>query len=251
MITLAGCDLIPSISISSSTPTAAVNTWNRAAPGVEVRHENWSSADGGSDVVTIVRFDLHYVKLSIGYAPDQPLAMDEWMQKEQALAVMNGGYFDAQERATALVISNGQTYGSSYDGFGGMLSVDAQGRVGLRSLSTQPYDPGSEQLTQATQSSPMLLENGKRTQFSADNNAARRSIVAMDTQGRLLFIVSPDQQFTLDDMATLLAKSDLSLTTALNLDGGASTGLALNAGSQNFLTDAFVNLPLVIVVKSK
>lgn len=215
-----------------------------------MRHENWSSADGASDTVTIVRFDLHYVKLSVGYAPEQPLAMDQWMQKEQALAIMNGGYFDAQDRTTALVISNGQTYGSSYSGFGGMLSVDAQGRVGLRSLSAQPYDP-NEQLTQATQSSPMLLQNGKRTQFSADNNAARRSVVAMDTQGRLLFIISPDQQFTLDDMANLLAKSDLSLTTALNLDGGASTGLALNGGSQSFLTDAFVNLPLVIVVKSK
>ena len=39
--------------------------------------------------------------------------------------------------------------------------------------------------------------------------------------------------------------------TALNLDGGSSTGLYVSAGSQSVAIDAYVNLPLVIVVKEK
>ena len=251
---LTACDALPTITIGTGgqTPTPTLNTWHKAAPGVEVRSEVWNSPSsaGVSDTVSIVRFDLHYVKLSVAYQPNQPLSMQDWMQKEHATALINGGYFDAQDNATALVISNSQTFGESYDGFGGMFDVDAQGNPQVRSLSEQPYVP-SEGLTQATQCTPMLLLNGKRTQFDADTKASPRSVVAIDKQGRLLFIASPGVDFTLDDMANLLAKSDLDLVNALNLDGGSSTGLYVNAGNQGVTIDSYVNLPIVIVVKEK
>ena len=257
VIFLAGCDMLPQIAISvgDSTPTTSANSWHTVAPGVEVRSETWQSPTTATivDTVSIVRFNLHNVKLSVAYQPDQPLSMQEWMQKENAVALMNGGYFDGLDRATALVIANGQASGASYAGFGGMLDVTSQGKVQLRSLRDQPYDP-SEGLTEATQCTPMLMLNGKRTQFNSDNKASPRSVVALDTQGRLLFIASPGLTFTLDDMATLLAKSDLHLVTALNLDGGSSTGLYVhdsNDSSQNITIDSYVNLPLVIVVKEK
>ena len=251
---LTACDALPSVSIglSGQTPTPTINTWTKAAPGVELRSEVWKSpsSPGVSDTVRIVRFDLHYVKFSVAYQPDQPLSMQDWMQKEQATALINGGYFDGQDSATALVIANGQAFGESYNGFGGMFDVDARGNVQVRSLSEQPYVP-SENLTQATQCTPMLLLNGKRTQFEADKKASPRSVVATDRQGRLLFIVSPGVAFTLDDLATLLANSDLNLENALNLDGGSSTGLYVNAGSQGITIDSYVNLPIVIVAQEK
>jgi uncharacterized protein YigE (DUF2233 family) len=261
--TLVSCDLVPSISISS-TPTASptssapgeqgtpqLKTWYPGARGVEVRYEDWKSPANNEDTVTIVRFDLHYVKLSVGYQPSQPRLMSEWMQQEQATAIINGGYFDAQNNATALVVSNGQAFGSSYDSFGGMLSVDTGGQTSLRSLNQYPYDPNNEQLQQATQSSPMLILNGQATQFSANAASSRRSIVAMDKQGRLLFIASPNPAFSLGELEDLLAKSDLSINRALNLDGGASTGLYVNSGSQHVAIDSFSRLPLVIVVKAQ
>src|ERR1700716_2373580 len=193
---LASCHL-PTVSVGSSTPTVSsptntpgdqgqnspqLNTWYPGARGVEVRYEDWKSPGNNEDTVTIVRFDLHYAKLSVAYQPTQPLLMSEWMQQEHAAAIINGGYFDAQNNATALVVSNGQVFGTSYDGFGGMLSFDAQGHIGLRSLHQHPYDPNNEQLQQATQSSPMLVLNGQATQFNANAAGSRRSIVAMDRQ---------------------------------------------------------------------
>ncbi|MFL5592664.1 MAG: hypothetical protein ACJ8DI_34130, partial [Ktedonobacteraceae bacterium] len=115
---LAACDLAPSITFNA-TPTASpaastpgdqgtpqLNTWYKGAPGVEVRYEDWKSPGNNEDTVTIVRFDLHYAKLSVAYQPTQPLLMSEWMQQEHAAVVINGGYFDAQNNATALVVSN-------------------------------------------------------------------------------------------------------------------------------------------------
>ena len=256
LIPLIACG-IPSVNVNSTPVTSsaqatatALNVWNNAGSGVQVRHEDWKSPDG-DDTVTIVRFDLHHITLSVGYRPNQPMLLSDWMQQEKATAIINGGYFDAQDNATALVVSNGRTYGQSYQGFGGMLSVNAQGIISLRSLHQQPYDPNSEQLQQATQSSPMLVLDGKRTQFDADASMTPRSVVAMDKQGRLLFIVSPGQVFSLDELADQLVASDLSINNALNLDGGASTGLYVNAGSQHVSIDPVSKLPIVIIAKAK
>src|SRR5215472_13005512 len=96
----------------------------------------------------------------------------------------------------------------------------------------------------------MLMLGGKRTQFNADASQTRRSVVAMDKQGRLLFIVSSNPIFSLDELADQLASSDLSIETALNLDGGSSTGLYVNGSSSQVTIDALAKLPLVIIVKA-
>ena len=261
---LVACDIVPSTS-SGSTPGASstsaisqptdqgtpqLNTWYSGTPGVEVRYEDWKSPGNNEDTVTIVRFDLRHITLSVAYRPTQPLSMSKWMQREHATAIINGGYFDNQNNATALVVSNGQSFGTSYDGFGGMLSVDSHGHIDLRSLSQHPYDPNNDQLRQATQSSPMLVLNGKATQFNTDAAGSRRSVVAMDKQGRLLFIASPSAAFSLGELEDLLVGSDLSIDRALNLDGGASTGLYVNTPGQQVAIDALSNLPLVVIVKA-
>ncbi|GAC1568856.1 MAG: phosphodiester glycosidase family protein [Ktedonobacteraceae bacterium] len=238
-------------SVSNASSNRQLNTWYPAARGVEVRYEDWKIADGDDDTVTITRIDPQFVTLSVAYQPDKPLLMSQWMQQQHAVAIINGGYFDQSDHATAMVISNRQIYGSTYSGFGGMLSVDNGGHINLRSLRQQPYNSG-EQLTQAVQSSPTLVLGGKRTQFSADDSQSRRSIVAMDKQGRLLFISSPDDVFSLDQMADLLASSDQSISMALNLDGGSSTGLYVNGSGQSRVTiDSYVLLPLVVIVREK
>jgi uncharacterized protein YigE (DUF2233 family) len=254
---LLACNVLPNVTnngtpvvssatgVSSNSP--ALKVWYPSAPGIDVRYEDWKTPANHEDTVAIVRLDLQRVHISIGYQPTTPLSMSAWMKKTGALAMINGGYFDATNKPEGLLISDGQPAGTSYTGFGGMLSVDTQGNVQLRSLRDQPYDSG-EQLQQATQSSPMLVINGQRTQFTADAEFQRRSVVATDKQGHLLLIASPAQEFTLDEMATLLANSDLSIQNALNLDGGASTGLYVT-GKQAVSIDPLLEIPIVIEVK--
>ena len=260
---LVSCDLLPTVSFKSTPTTSAItgaastsgtpqlNTWYSGGRGVEVRYEDWKSPGNNEDTVTIVRFDLRYVNLSVAYQPDNPLLASEWMQQKHATAIINGGYFDNQNNATALVVANGQAFGTSYDGFGGMLAVDGQGQISLRSLHEQPYDPNNEQLQQATQSSPMLVVGGKATQFNANAAGSRRSVVAMDRQGRLLLIASPSLAFSLGELEDLLVASDLSIDRALNLDGGASTGLYVNAGSQHVAIDSVAKVPIVVIIREK
>ena len=256
VLPLAGCDILPGVTVSvtpapSTSNGKQLNVWNRVANGVEVRNEDWKDAAGDDDTITIVRLDTHKIKVSVGYQPGQPMSMSDWTQQEHPLAIINGGFFDQQFYATALVVSYGKVFGQSYSGFGGMLSVDSRGSLSLRSLHEQPYNSNSEQLEQATQSAPMLMLGGKRTQFSADASQTRRSVVAMDKQGRLLFLVSPNPIFSLDELADQLVSSDLSIKVALNLDGGSSTGLYVKGGSSQVSVDSLAKLPLVIIVKAR
>jgi len=256
---LLACDVLPDRQISNSTtsvpdgssgsPSSPINTWSQWTPGVELRYEHWKGTGNNEDTVTIARFGLQHVHISVGYQPDQPLSLNNWMKQTNAVAIINGGFFDTRNHAVALLVSNGQSYGASYSGFGGMLSVDNQDNVSLRSLRDQPYNPSNEQLEQATQASPMLMIGGQRTQFQADSSVRRWSVIAMDKQGRLLLIVSPSLAFSLDQLADLLASSDLSLETAMNLDGGASTGLYVNGGNQKVTIDALTLLPIAIIIK--
>jgi uncharacterized protein YigE (DUF2233 family) len=75
--------------------------------------------------------------------------------------------------------------------------------------------------------------------------------VALDRAGRLLLIVSPTGAFTLRGFADWLRASDLDIDSALNLDGGSTTGLFLQSGELSEQVDSFGPLPLVLLVEKK
>ncbi len=247
------CTSAPASSRQEVLPTdVALNTWNQVAPGVERRYETWKSGRGNEDTVLITRFNLKRLQVRVGYQPTSPQFIAGWMQQENATAIINGGYFERDSTASALVVSDRKSSGTSYRNNGGMLSVDAQGQTHLRSLRQYPYQPATEQLAQATQCFPMLLLPGReRALFRANDVRDARSVVAMDRQGSLLFIVSPNKAFSLDELVDLLLASDLSLDTALNLDGGRSTGFALHANNTSVAIESQVKLPIVIIVEPR
>jgi uncharacterized protein YigE (DUF2233 family) len=104
---------------------------------------------------------------------------------------------------------------------------------------------------QAVMSFPVLVKPGGVMGFPADadeGTRARRTVVAQDFDGRILFIVAPRGFLSLHQMAVFLATSDLEIDVALNLDGGHSTGLWLHAGGKSLVMDSLVPVPSVIYV---
>ncbi|MCP4537876.1 MAG: phosphodiester glycosidase family protein, partial [Chloroflexi bacterium] len=77
----------------------------------------------------------------------------------------------------------------------------------------------------------------------------RRTVVAQDNGGRILLIVAPRGYLSLHETARFLAESDLDLDVALNLDGGYSSGLWLQAGERSVEIDSLVPVPSIISVE--
>jgi uncharacterized protein YigE (DUF2233 family) len=113
-------------------------------------------------------------------------------------------------------------------------------------LAERPYD-ANEPLQYALQSFPLLVKPGGEMGFlEEDGIRGRRTVVALDGNGRLLFIMAASGSFTLHELSRYLVESDLELDVALNLDGGTSTGLRLADPAEEI--PAFVPLPAVIAV---
>lgn len=233
--------------VVSTTPTPQADSgWQTFQPGLEQRQVQAYATDGRlRETLTILRLDPTHFNFQIAYQPGSPQSLANWQAETGALLVVNGGFFTPEMIATGLTVVNSEASGSSYRDFGGMFAV-TDGGVQVRSLREQPYAAG-EPLRYALQAFPLLLNPGGRTGFTEDTGApARRTVVAQDRNGRILFILAPGGSFTLFEMSQFLLQSDLNLHIALNLDGGTSTGLLLKAPPLEI--PAFVLLPTVITV---
>jgi uncharacterized protein YigE (DUF2233 family) len=202
--------------------------------------------------LTIVRLDPARAHFRVHYDPQTPRHVSTWAAHlQQPTLVINGGYFTPENQTTGLLISDGQAWGSVYGDFAGLFAVTADEQVSVRWLRDQPYDP-VEPLAQAVMSFPVLVKPDGVMGFPADaddGTPARRTIVAQDNQGQILFIAAPRGTLSLHQMAVFLAESDLAIDVALNLDGGFSTGLWLEAGGVSITVDSHVPVPSTISVK--
>jgi len=244
--------LMPTSTVAPApTPAATAlptdTGWLLAAPGVETRRLRASVA-GRETAISLVRLDPRQVRFRVGYAPEAPLPLASWAERAGAQVAINGGFFDADGRSVALLVHDGQFEGSSYVGQGGMFAVSPEGAVWLQSLADQPFDPNVP-LAQALQGWPMLVKPGLGASYRAeDDDRARRSALGLDHGGRVVLVVAAAPAFTLSEFSAWLAVADLELESAVNLDGGASSGLIVRSDSASERIEPFVPLPIVLLV---
>jgi exopolysaccharide biosynthesis protein len=239
--------VIPAVSTTAAASSVIPDSgWTTVGTGLERRVINESELESGAyKTLYLLRIDPAHYRFEIGYRPEDPQSLARWSTDSGALIVANGGFFNDEGEATGLIIADGNVSGTSFEEFGGMLSI-VDGRPELRWLTQEPYLP-SEELTAALQSFPMLVEpGGKLGVKENDGERARRTVIAQDSESRILLIVAPSATFTLSEISRYLVDSDLNIDRAINLDGGASTGLLLTDPAEGI--PAFVELPSVILI---
>jgi uncharacterized protein YigE (DUF2233 family) len=228
------------------------SSWREGAAGIASRAFVVAPPDEREPFpVTVVRLDPAQVRLRVGYDPNEPRLLSSWFEQRRPLLAVNGGFFTESYATTALLISDGVASGTSYQGFGGMLVVGPDEAVSLWALRDTPYDPAVP-IAHGLQSFPMLVfPGGVAAPLDEDGRRARRTAVALDRDGHVLFVVSPTSSFTLRELAAWLVTSDLGVDRALNLDGGSSTGLFLSAGQLSEQIDSFGPLPIVVFAEPR
>lgn len=141
------------------------------------------------------------------------------------VAGVNGGYFQADFRPVGLMVAEGKEIHpfEKANLLSGILAL----RGSRLEITRSPKFTKTADLRQAIQCGPMLVEGGKPTVGLNHERTARRTIVATDGRGKwaLIYLTS----VTLADAARILATpgalGDWTPATALNLDGGSSSGL--------------------------
>jgi len=237
----------------SPTLDAAFRTsdtdWGSSQPGLERRSINiYSNQNQLTESLFLVRLDQNLFQLDVAYS-ERPKSLEDWQAETKASVVVNGGYFRIENDKyipNGLTILGGKSLGNSYDTYAGMLAISESGSD-LRWLAEQPYDP-NESLLAALQSFPVLIKPVGKMGFpmqSEDGLRARRTVIAQDLDGRILFIVASQGYFTLHQLSVYLTESDLHLSIAVNPDGGPSSGIWV--ANPDEIIPAQTPLPVVIV----
>ena len=241
------------LTTSEVTPSALDTGWDLVQSGLEKRVINiYSNQNQLAESMYMFRLDQNLFRLDIAYN-ETPKDLKNWQSETKAIVVVNGGYFRIENDKyipNGLTIAGGKTFGNSYDVFAGMLVINETGAE-LRWLANKPYDLNEKPLA-ALQSFPVLVKPVGKIGFPEqyeDGVQARRTVIGQDTNGRILFIVASKGYFTLHQLSVYLAKSDLNLDIAINLDGGPSSGI-LVANSQEIIL-AQTPLPLVILAYAR
>lgn len=244
-------EVTPVSTLSSTIDTMPDTGWSFSQPGLERRVIGIYNQNQLVESLYIWRVDQKYFRLDVAY-DEIPRSLETWQKETNASLVVNGGYYSIENERyfpDGLTIANGEVFGRSFRS-GGMLAIKETGAE-LRWLVEKPYNP-LEPLQAALQSFPILVQPGGRLGLSAEREnyaSARRTVIAQDQEGRILFMVAPLGYFTLPLLSAYLTESDLNLDIAVNLDGGGSTGILI--ADPHEIISSTRPLPFVILVYSR
>jgi uncharacterized protein YigE (DUF2233 family) len=233
-----------------TTPQAAIaydNVWRLLKPGLEV---NLIRARSGTrdELMAVTRVDPTQHAIRVHYDPLTLHDVRDWMTLTGADAAINAGFFQESHETVGLLIVNGVPYGTSYKDFGGMFTMRGA-QPAIQWLKSTPYQPDPA-ITQAVQAFPTLVVEGKVPQGINDNGARdRRSFVAIDRAGNVLIGTTQTAAWSVTDLARFLAGAKiLNIRSALNLDGGPSTGMWVRGTVDSALVNSLSQVPSVITI---
>ncbi|MCY3834432.1 MAG: phosphodiester glycosidase family protein [Chloroflexi bacterium] len=226
---LFACDqpagLLPTIaSLPAATETPAP-VWRAIADGLA-----WRRLLPNNDELAqliVIRIDPAYYRFRALYRAGLPATLSEWRALEpNASVLINANFFDADYNALGLIVSDGVKSSAPYYERGGSFLIKGGEPAVLANRA--PASWLDDDIEQAAQGFPMLVENGERAyRAPSKGERTRRTVIAIDTSGRILLIVAPFLGLSLADLSAYLPRTDLAIEAALNLDGGRSTMLGL------------------------
>lgn len=244
LLGLAGCSSTWTVDLSN------VNSVNNPVIQPTIQYPDWTEVKTGVDfkqvviqeeLFDIVRIDPDQAQLSIVVDEIEPKTVSDWQTTLGATVVMNGSYFDEQYELVTRTVTTGQSFGPLLSGQTGIFT-SYNGQWLMTDDQTLLSDPG-------VQSYPLLLLAGQVQPVSTSTNTAQRTVVAVDAQGRVYFIVGEYGVLTLAELATALRTlTDPVLVSALNLDGGTSTGLVIQSATVSYGDDSLL-VPSVVAIQ--
>lgn len=220
------------IHVRAEWKISASDLLDTPAPGVSVI-ETQCRNDSLIARVTCAIFDEKAYTLRVIDSPDPGTAtLATVLSKSHAIAGVNGAYFHADYTPVGLVVVDGKTNHPFEKAkiLSGILSIRSDGTIAI--IRSGQFSSSSN-LAGALQCGPMLVEKTKPVAGLNGKKSARRTAVATSPKGKIALVYI--SSVTLADAAQILSLPNVfgswMPTTAMNLDGGSSSGLWTRSGT--------------------
>ena len=221
LLVVTACVPLRSVLAPSENGEAAV-IWRELAPGLELAQLSGPGALSGR--VTALRIAPARYDFRLHYRPEEPLSAEGWRAElPAASAIINANFYDTNGRALGWLVMDGAQQVFPHPRFGGAFVLVAG------EAHVLPRLPSERLADQAAQGFPTLVRAGQAAARLEGAVLARRSVIAEDDQGRILFVLVGGLGSTLAALGEWLAEGPLEIANAVNMDGGGSTMLVLPA----------------------
>lgn len=215
------------LSVSFADETEKTTEWKTLAPGLW--HRPWAISRSTDDALVTghaFRADPRIVHVTVVDArrgERKTARVAELREESRAYLVVNGGFFDEHTRPLGLAVGSGRTLSPLRKVDQGVFLI-AQGKASIQHAK----EPLPENVETAIQAGPRLVVDGRALQLKPQ--ISRRSAVCVPGDGTVSIVVFPTA-ISLSDLAANLVRptteGGLGCWSALNLDGGPSTQLAV------------------------
>ena len=203
--------------------------WKLLRPGLEVAEVTaFRYIRLGMNEVRLLRVDAGLYDF-VPYSREEQaeyraLHIEAWARVlPRAAAIFNAGQYYPDYRHMGLLVKDGRNLGTDihprYKALlvSGRVSADAGPPAAIVDLAQEPRPP-DESYKYAVQSFMLLDETG-RVRVRRTDRLASRTVVAVDTEGRIVCVWVPGAA-SLYELALWLKESGLNITRAMCLDGG-------------------------------
>jgi uncharacterized protein YigE (DUF2233 family) len=225
--------------------------WEKLQPGVEhtrVRTQEESELVAAGASFELYRFDLARFRPEVILSTARPFvrrrAADVLRETPGAVAVVNGGFFDEKGAPLGLRIARGRTIIPLRPHVDWGVLLVARDRARIVHSSEFVAAPGIEA---AIQVGPRILIDGAVPPLKPQ--AARRTAVALTKDGASLTLVVAPSAVDAAALGARLAK--LGFHSALLLDGGPSTQLALEGRGEGSVAGAYGVPDLLALIRRR
>lgn len=160
----------------------------------------------------------------------QPMSLWEWMDRSGALAVFNAGQYYPDFSYMGLLVSDGRKINGGLHKLFQALFLAEPLKEGVRmarilDLAEEEFDLEKPCYLEIAQSF-MLLDRWKNIRVRRTSNAAIRTILAEETEGDLLLLLTQGP-YTLWDIAQELRNGPFPILRAMSMDGGEEAQLGV------------------------
>lgn len=257
LLTGSGCldstIVIPPPITSNPTPPVEVVpeqvSWVTSPNGIETYQIPSKNQEALAGLI-LLRFKKDKFTFDIDHSEDAPRTVESWLEKNpNAVTALNGSYFHEDLFPSGLLITKGEKIGDRLFDWSrsGLLVLDNP-----QIIYEQPTEPKNlSQITEAIQSYPVLVKKGVSAVLEDSEKIATRTFVGLTKTGDVVIGCLPRTQVSLYTLSQEITKLPVSLESAINVDGGPSSGCAFNFPDSPKNLDSLTTVPNAILVTPK
>lgn len=233
-------------------------TWRSLQRGVEFRKVVMERTEPGYELeLKLLRLDSQFIVPRVLHAEQFQLksaSAKTFAEKAGAIAAINANYFDEKGRPLAYLKTAEKEVNRGVSKHGLYTGVFGLGESGPFVTHRDEFKPA--QAGEALQSGPLLLHRNASVEvLTGLGRYARRSVIGMDKEGRLLIAVSDTVigGLSFRELQELFGQPKWQMNAAelLNLDGGGSAQLYFKSGKFEEWLPGTAEVPVAIGFFSK